>query len=270
MVSSTRPVALVTGASSGIGAELARELAKDGHDVVLVARRREAMQALAETMQAEGAAVTVIAADLAKAGAVAALVQDLAARGIAIDVLINAAGLGDSGRFDRADPEKIAAMLQVNIVALTELTRLLLPQMVARRRGKVMLVASTAAFQPGPEMAVYYASKAYVLSFGRAIGYELRRTGVTVTTLCPGPTTTGFAQVAQMEGSSLFNGPMPVMQAADVARLGYAALKAGRPVVITGLLNKIIAMSTRFTPSALLLPIANNLSRARASVGAKH
>src|SRR5208282_114952 len=149
-----------TGASSGIGAELARELAKDGHDLVLVARRREAMEALAEKLKADGAAVTIIAADLAKAGAAAALAQELAARGVVLDVLINAAGLGDSGRFDRADPEKIAAMLHVNVVALTELTRLVLPQMVARRRGKVMLVASTAAFQPGPEMAVYYASKA--------------------------------------------------------------------------------------------------------------
>ncbi len=269
MVSSTRPIALVTGASSGIGAELARELAKDGHDLVLVARRREAMEALAETLKAEGAAATIIAADLGEAGAAAALAQELAARGIALDVLINAAGLGDSGQFDRADPQKIAAMLQVNVVALTELTQLLLPQMVARRRGKVMLVASTAAFQPGPEMAVYYASKAYVLSLGRAIGYELRRTGVTVTTLCPGPTATGFAAVAQMQGSALFSGPMPVMQAAEVARLGYAALKAGRPVVFTGLLNRIIAISTRFTPPSMLLPIASSLSRARASTVAK-
>jgi hypothetical protein len=118
-------------------------------------------------------------------------------------------------------------------------------------------------------MAVYYASKAYVLSLGRAIGYELRRTGVTVTTLCPGPTATGFAEVAQMQGSALFSGPMPVMQAAEVARLGYAALKAGRPVVVTGLLNRIIAISTRFTPPSMLLPIASSLSRARASAGAK-
>ncbi len=269
MVFATRPIALVTGASSGIGAELAREAAKDGHDLVLVARRREAMEALAEKLKADGAAVTIIAADLAKAGAAAALAQELAARGVVLDVLINAAGLGDSGRFDRAEPEKIAAMLHVNVVALTELTRLVLLQMVARRRGKVMLVASTAAFQPGPEMAVYYASKAYVLSLGRAIGYELRRTGVTVTTLCPGPTATGFAEVAQMQGSALFSGPMPVMQAADVARLGYAALKAGRPVVVTGLLNRIIALSTRFTPPAMLLPIASSLSRARASAGTK-
>jgi len=236
---------------------------------VLVARRREATQALAETLKAAGAVVTIIPADLSKAGAAAAVVQDLNARGIALDALINAAGLGDSGRCDRADPEKIAAMLQVNVVALTELTRLVLPQMVARRRGKVMLVAATTALQPGSEMAVYYASKACVLSFGRTIGYELRRSGVTVTTLCPGPTATGFAQVAQMEGSGLFNGPMPVMQAAEVTRLGYAALKAGRPVIVTGLVNKILAVSARFTPPSMLLPIVSNLSRRRKSAAAK-
>ena len=161
-------------------------------------------------------------------------------------------------------------MLQVNIVALTELTRLVLPKMLARGRGKVMLVASTAAFQPGPEMAVYYATKSYVLSFGRAIGYELRHTGVTVTTLCPGPTTTEFAQVAHMEGSALLSGPMPVMSAAEVARQGYAALKAGRPQIITGLLNNIIAMSTRFTPTSVLLTIAGHLNRTSATSSARH
>ena len=182
-------------------------------------------------------------------------------RGLVIDTLINNAGVGDTGRFDQADPEKISSMLLVNIVALTELTRLILPKMVARRRGKIMLLASTAAFQPGPEMAVYYATKSYVLSFGRAIGYELRRTGVTVTTLCPGPTTSEFAQVANMQGVALFEGPMPVMSAAEVARQGYAALKAGRPLIITGLLNSIIAMSTRFTPTFVLLAIAGHLNK---------
>jgi short-subunit dehydrogenase len=182
-------------------------------------------------------------------------------RGLVIDTLINNAGVGDTGRFDQADPEKISSMLLVNIVALTELTRLILPKMVARRRGKIMLLASTAAFQPGPEMAVYYATKSYVLSFGRAIGYEQRRTGVTVTTLCPGPTTSEFAQVANMQGVALFEGPMPVMSAAEVARQGYAALKAGRPLIITGLLNSIIAMSTRFTPTFVLLAIAGHLNK---------
>jgi len=136
-----------------------------------------------------------------------------------------------------------------------------LPQMVARKRGKVLLLASLAAFQPGPGMAVYYATKSYVLSFGRAIGRELRGTGVTITTLCPGATTSEFAQVANMQGSALFEGPVPVMTAAEVARQGYAALKAGRPQIITGPINKIIAMSTRFTPTAILLMIAGRLNR---------
>ena len=148
-------------------------------------------------------------------------------------------------------------MLQVNVVALTELTRLVLPQMVARKRGKVMLLSSTASFQPGPGMAVYYATKSYVLSFGRAIGYELRGTGVTVTT---GPTTSEFAQVANMQGVALLEGPMPIMTAAEVARQGYAALKAGRPQIITGLVNKMIAMSTRFTPTSILLIIVGHLT----------
>jgi uncharacterized protein len=189
-------------------------------------------------------------------------------RGLAVDMLINNAGLGDTGRFDQEELEKVSSMLQVNIVALTELTRLVLPQMVARKRGKVMLLASTASFQPGPGMAVYYATKSYVLSFGRAIGHELRGTGVTVTTLCPGPTTSEFAQVANMQGVALLEGPMPVMSAAEVARQGYAALKAGRPQIITGLLNWIIAMSTRFTPTSVLLMIAGHLnSRGNSGAG---
>src|SRR5262245_8505076 len=172
---------------------------------------------------------------------------DLSSAASASIALINNAGLGDTGRFDQENPERILSMLQVNIVALTELTRLVLPQMVARKRGKVMLLASLAAFQPGPGMAVYYATKSYVLSFGRAIGHELRGTGVTITTLCPGATTSEFAEVANMQGSAIFEGPTPVMTAAEVARQGYAALKAGRPQIITGPVNRLLAMSTRFT-----------------------
>jgi short-subunit dehydrogenase len=175
--------------------------------------------------------------------------------------LINNAGLGDTGRFDQENPERILSMLQVNNIALTELTRLVLPQMVARRHGKVMLLASLAAFQPGPGMAVYYATKSYVLSFGRAIGHELRGTGVTITTLCPGPTTSEFAEVANMQGVALFEGPVPVMTATEVARQGYAALKAGRPQIIPGLMNRITAFSTRFAPPAILLQIAGRLNR---------
>jgi uncharacterized protein len=255
-----RPVALVTGASSGIGAALAREAAKDGYDLVLVARRREPMQALAAELSAAGAEITVISADLSQLGAAAALMQIVERRDLVIDVLINAAGLGDSARFDLADPEKVAAMLQVNVVALTELTRLVLPKMVARGRGRIMLLSSTAGFQPGPRMAVYFASKAYVLRFGEAVAYELRRTGVTVTTLCPGGTATEFANAAGNASSRIFNGFIPVMRAEDVARLGYRALKAGRPVIVVGAINKMMALSSRFLPLSVLLPVASRLN----------
>jgi uncharacterized protein len=258
MKSNPRPLALVTGASSGIGADLARELARDGHDLVLSARRVEPMQALAEELKRLGAGCTIIAADLSKTGAAAALVRELEKRGMHIDVLINNAGLGDNGRFDQSDPLRVSEMLGVNVVALTELTRLLLPPMVARGRGKVMLLASTAGFQPGPQMAVYCASKAYVLNFGEAIAFELKGSGVTVTTLCPGATGTEFAQVAHAGRAALFKGGlMRVMNSSDVARIGYQALKAGRGVVIAGLLNKIMTTSSRLSPTPVTLRIAN-------------
>src|ERR1019366_6934128 len=173
-----RPLALVTGASSGIGADLARELARHGYDLVLSARRVAPMRALADELQKLGAASTVIAADLSKPGAAAALAKDVESRGLTLDALINNAGLGAGGPFHESDPVRVSEMLYVNIVALTELTRALLPGMVRRGRGRVMFVASTAGFQPGPSMAVYSASKAYVLSLGEAISYELRGTGV--------------------------------------------------------------------------------------------
>jgi short-subunit dehydrogenase len=261
MTTLARPVALVTGASSGIGAELARELAKDGYDLVLVARRAEPMHALAEALRAHGAQSEIIAVDLAAVGAAAALMQELDSKGLVVDVLINAAGFGDNGRFDRAEAARTSAMLQVDVTALTELTRLVLPGMVTRGRGRIMLIASTAAFQPSPQMAVYAASKAYVLSFGQAIAYELRGTGVTVTTLCPGPTATGFAHTAGAEATALFTGPMPVMQAEEVARIGYRALKAGRAVVLPGLPNKIMAVVGRVSPPWMAIPIASRMLR---------
>lgn len=247
----------MTGASSGIGADLARELAKDGHDLVLSARRVEPMQVLADELKTIGAHSTIIAADLSKSGAAAALARDIETQGLTVDVLINAAGLGANSRFDASDPLRVTEMLQVNVMALTELTRLLLPPMLARGKGKVMLVASTAAFQPGPQMAVYCASKAYVLSFGEAIAYELHGSGVTVTTLCPGATDTKFARVADAGGSALFKGLLPLMTASEVARIGYQGLKAGRGVVITGLVNKIMATSSRLSPTPVSLRIAN-------------
>ena len=259
-----RPLALVTGASSGIGADLARELARDGHDLVLSARRVEAMAVLARELEGHGAAATVVAADPPHPGAAARLADDLAGRGLTVDVLIGNAGLGANGPFAQSEPARNSEMLQVNVVALTELTRLLLSGMVARRRGRILLVSSTAGFQPGPQMAVYCATKAYVLCLGEAIAYELRGSGVTVTTLCPGATATNFAQVAKTGSTNLFkSGLVPVMTSAEVARRGYQALKAGRRVVITGLPNKLVALAGRLSPRWLALPIANAMMSSR-------
>jgi short-subunit dehydrogenase len=253
-----RPLALVTGASSGIGADLAREFARHGYDLVLTARRVEPMRALAEELKSLGANGTVIAADLSKPGAAAALAADLDSKGLVLDVLVNNAGLGAGGPFHESDPARVSEQLYVNVAALTELTRAVLPGMVSRGRGSVLLVASTAAFQPGPSLAVYSASKAFVLSFGEAISFELRETGVTVTTLCPGPTHTGFTAVAKTGNSALFESPMAsVMTPAAVAREGYRALVAGKRVHVVGLMNKLVAASGRFSPHVISLPVAN-------------
>ena len=264
MTSPTRPLALVTGASSGIGADLARELARDGHDLVLTARNVAAMEKLAAELEAHGAAGVVIAADLSKPGAAEALAGAIESRGLTVDVLVNNAGIGAVGRFDQTDQVRIGEMLQVNIVALTELTRLILPGMVARGRGRVMLVASTAGFQPGPGMAVYFATKAYVLSLGEAIAEELRGTGVTVTTLCPGPTATNFAKIAGSNELAFFNSAARHAMSPDtVAHLGYRGLKSGRRVVITGLLNRIVALGGRFAPHPISLPVTKALTSRR-------
>ena len=259
MTSQTRPLALVTGASSGIGADLARELAKDGHDLVLTARRLAPMQALAAELEAHGASTIAIAADLSRPGAAAELASAVESRGLQIDVLVNNAGLGALGRFDQMDAGRISEMLQVNVVALTELTRLLLPGMVARSRGKVLLVASTASFEPGPRMAVYFATKAYVLSLGEALAYELRATGVTVTTLCPGATATNFFKVAGAKEIALG----PAMSAAAVARIGYRAMKDGRRTVIAGKLNYILAIAARVAPRSITLSATSALMSRR-------
>lgn len=257
MNASSRPIALVTGASSGIGADLARELARDGHDLILAARRVEPMQTLAAELKALGAGATVLAADLSKPGAAQALAREIEARGIALDVLVNNAGLGDNAKFHQEEPGRIGEMLQVNIVALTELTRLLLPGMVARKRGRVMLVASTASFQPGPSMAVYCATKAYVLSLGEAIAHELRDSGVTVTVLCPGPTETEFNKVAHTDNIALFKGGMVRrMTSAAVARQGYRALKSGRRLIVTGWMNRVMAFTVRLSPRPVATALA--------------
>jgi len=252
MNSSNRPVALVTGASSGIGAALARELARRGHDLVLSARSTAPMETLAEELDRLGATATVLPADLAAPDGAAALVAALDASDVAVDVLINNAGLGAFGPFDRVDPARIGEMLQVNIVALTELTRTLLPAMRARRSGRIMLVASTASFLPCPYMGVYGATKAYVRSFGEALAEELRGSGVTVNVLCPGTTATNFFDVAGGAIGRLQAKRM--MSAETVARIGVSGLLRGERVTVAGFVNRFLTLAATHTPHFLTLP----------------
>ena len=257
-----RPTALVTGASSGIGLDLSRELAKNGHDVVLAARTAAKLQEVAGELQKSGVTAHVIASDLSRPNAAEDIVSELRRRNIEIDVLVNNAGYGLTGPFAENDLQRELAMIQVNIVALTHLTKLLLRPMVARRRGRILNVASTAAFQAGPLMAVYYATKAYVLSFSEAIADELRNSGVTVTALCPGPTQTGFAEVAKMTESRLFTMMRP-MSSADVARAGYRGMMSGKRLVIPGAKNKMLVQSLRVSPRRTVTALVRKFQEKR-------
>jgi uncharacterized protein len=248
MSTTQRPLALVTGASGGIGAELARELAKRGHDLVLVARSTAQLDALANDLRASHSISThTITADLGVPGAGHALVTELGVRGLSIDVLVNNAGFADFGNMWEAQASKLDGMVVLNMATLTELMHDLLPAMVARKQGRVMNVASTAAFMPGPLMSTYYATKAYVLSLSEGVAEELKGTGVTVTALCPGPTDTGFVAKAEMQTSKLFQGGKN-MSPAKVAEIGVAGMLAGKVVVITGAKNKFQSMTPRFIP----------------------
>ena len=255
-----KETALITGASSGIGLDLARLFAKDGYDVVLVARSEGKLRELAAELEREfKVKAHVVVADLAKPDAPRQLVDALS---VDVDVLVNNAGFGVTGPFAETDLAKELEMIAVNVVALTQLTKLLLRPMVARRRGRILNVASTAAFQPGPLMAVYYATKAYVLSFSEAIADELRDSGVTVTALCPGPTETGFAAVADMSATRLFNIAKP-MSSIDVARAGLEGMKRGRRVVIPGVKNKLLTQSVRVSPRRMVTTIVRKLQESR-------
>ena len=254
MMNTSRKTALITGASSGIGLDLSRQLAREGYDLFLVARSEEKLRALANEL----GHASVILADLTSPNAP----QKIFDAAGPVDVLVNNAGYGLVGAFPDTDLQKELEMIQVNVVALIHLTKLFLRPMVARNSGHILNAASTAAFQPGPLMAVYYATKGYVLLFSEAIADDLRGTGVTVTALCPGPTATGFPQVAGMSHSRLFNLLKP-MRSADVARYGIRAMNRGQRVAIPGMANKLLTQSIRVSPRRLVTTIVRKLQESR-------
>jgi short-subunit dehydrogenase len=254
--------ALVTGASAGLGTGFARKLAARGHDLILTARRTERLEELAaELRAAHGVTVTVIAADLGAHDGVAGLVAEISRRGLAVNTLINNAGFGAGGPVAEVDRDKLLGMIDVNCRALVELCHAVLPGMIQMRAGAILNIASTAAFQPGPFMAVYYASKAFVLSFSEALHEEVRGHGVHVAALCPGPTRTEFFDVAGASEDSMLR-----RLAADPGKViddGLAALEANRAVKVSGLSNAVMAASTRFTPRWLLRRMVAKIQRGR-------
>jgi short-subunit dehydrogenase len=250
--------AVVTGASSGIGIELARQLAGRGHGVTLVARREDKLRALADELAAgTGVRTEVIAADLTDAASREGILRQLDERGLEVDILVNNAGFSTMGPVQRSDPDREVAMVQTDVEAVVHLCSLVIPGMTARGRGAVLNVASTAAFQPIPGQAGYAASKAFVLSYSRAIGQELKGTGVTVTTLCPGPVETGFAEAAGL-GDDAAGEAMPKIMwvsAVDVAKAAVDGLAKGRPVVIPGTANRALASISHHSPRRVLLAL---------------
>lgn len=242
------PTALITGASSGIGLELARLFAADKYNLVLVARRADKLEHLSQELTRQfGIKSTIFASDLSVPDASQDLFDKVIEADISIDVLVNNAGLGGSGEFASMPSERISQMIQVNMVALTQLTRLFLPSMIERGAGAILNVGSIAGYLPGPFMGVYYATKAYVLSFSHALSVELDRTGVWVTCVCPGATDTEFQEVAGVANAPLFKLRQP-MTAAEVAKIGYEDFQKKNTVSITGTRNKLMTTLTRLVP----------------------
>ena len=245
-----KKVALVTGASAGLGVEFARQLSKRGYALVLAARRKERLEELAREL----GNAREVAIDLSKKDAAAKLLADVEAHGEVVDLLINNAGFGLIGRFAELDAKRQRQMIDLNVGALTDLCRAVAPGMIERKGGAILNVASTAAFQPGPKMAVYFATKAFVLSLSEALHEELKPHGIKVSCLCPGPTRTEFGEVAGFGGNGAFD--RLAMGAAEVVEIGLKGLDKNKAVVITGLVNKIGALSTRFAPRSIVRKIA--------------
>lgn len=250
--------ALITGASSGIGLELAHLFAQDGYRLVLVARNRAALRQVGDDLQSRyGITVRIAPKDLAHPASPDELYHELQESGVVLDILVNNAGFGVAGAFLNTKWNDESEMIQVNIAALTHLTKLFLPQIRARE-GKLLNVSSMAAFQPGPFMAAYYASKAYVLSFSEALAEEMVGTGVTVTCLCPGPVNTNFQKRAYLQGTAMMKSPLAV-EVREVARIGYEGMKQGRRIIIPGWKNRILAGGVRLAPRNLLTKVVRRL-----------
>ena len=257
-----KPTALITGASAGIGAELARVFAAHRHNVILVARRRDALEALAGQLEGKhGITATVIVDDLADPEAPDRIFAAVRDARIDVEVLVNNAGFGLGGEFSETSLEREMAMIQVNVTSLVQLTKLFVAPMLKRRRGYVMNVASTAAFFPGPGLSVYYATKAFVLSFSEAIAEEVGKSGVIVSCLCPGPTETEFTAVAQLNRPRLFDSN--VADAREVAEFGYRALMAGMRVAVPGATNNLIIRAKHLIPRRLVARFVSKLNESR-------
>jgi short-subunit dehydrogenase len=245
-----KKVALITGASAGLGVEFARQLSERGHRLVLVARRKERLNQLAKELGKARA----VALDLSRAGAADKLIADLQAHGEVVDVLVNNAGFGLIGKFAQLDAKRERQMIDLNVGTLTDLCRAVAPTMIKRKSGAILNVASTAAFQPGPKMAVYFATKAFVLSLSEALHEELKPHGIKVSCLCPGPTRTEFGEVAGFGGNGLFD--RVAMESPAVVRAGLDGLEKNKAVVVPGFLNKLTANSGRFAPRSVVRRVA--------------
>ena len=251
---------LITGGSVGIGAALANVFAEHGHDLILVSRNREKLERTArEIEQKHRVQVACIADDLSDSGGARRVYDEVSRRGLNVDHLVNNAGVGLFGKFEKTDLDVELKMIQLNVSSPVELTKRFLPQMIQRRRGRILNVASTAAFVPGPWMSIYYATKAFLLSFSEAIDYELKESGISVTTLCPGPTESEFKVRAGSQRSRLFDAF--VMDAPTVARAGYDGLMSGKIVVVPGLRNKLVPVAARLIPRPMMAMLSHRAAR---------
>ncbi len=252
-------IALITGASGGLGLEFARLFARGGYNLVLVARNEELLREVATELEQEHRVeVRVIIKDLARPEAPQEIFEELQTNRISLSALVNNAGFASYGPFAELNLSNELEMIQVNLVALTHLTKLFLPGLLERKEGKILNIASTAAFLPGPLMTVYYATKAYVLSFSEGLANELEDQGITVSAFCPGPVQTGFQKRAALEDSKLIS-DKKIMDAPTAARIGYEALFRGKTVVVPGLKNKVMVQALRFTPRKIVTGIVRKM-----------